>query len=155
MMGYNCLFQNLRNISHSILVQFLSGFFSILYFMVHPYSTIDTNATWKKSFIILSDISNFHMIDNHSIAIHTFPSCILTSLSVDEILLLKYVNLSTNFRRLPFRMWMAPSRSKHAFRSVCVHVEANASCWLIPAMQQRFGLDRCCEHLDEVSNRGF
>ena len=68
--------------------------------VVYPYSSIDTATAWKKSYFILSD---FHMIDNQSIAVHTFTKHILTSLLVDEILLPRYVSLSTNFRDLPLR----------------------------------------------------
>ena len=39
--------------------------------VVHPYSSIDTAAAWKKSFFILSDRSDFHMIDRLAIADHT------------------------------------------------------------------------------------
>ena len=35
---------------------------------------------------------DFNMVDNLSIAGHVFSICILTSLSVDEILLLRYIN---------------------------------------------------------------
>ena len=42
------------------------------------------------------------MIDNLSIAIHALLMRMLTSLSVDEILLLRYVNWSSYFRGLPF-----------------------------------------------------
>ena len=48
-------------------------------------------------------------------AVHTFTRHMLTSLSVDEILLLWYVNLSTNFRGLPLKMEMAPSLLKHMY----------------------------------------
>ena len=40
------------------------------------------------------------MIDSLSVAVHALPMCMLTSLSVDEILLLRYMNRSTNFRCL-------------------------------------------------------
>ena len=40
------------------------------------------------------------MIDNLSIIVHTFAMRILTSLSIDEIFLPKYVKLSTNSRGL-------------------------------------------------------
>ena len=62
-----CCFQNLFNISHSILVQFLFCFFSICLISIHvviPYSRVDTTATWKKLHLILSYKSDFHMIDN-------------------------------------------------------------------------------------------
>ena len=42
------------------------------------------------------------MIDNLSITVHAFARCILMSLSVDETLLPRYANLSTNFREQPF-----------------------------------------------------
>ena len=47
------------------------------------------------------------MIDNLSVAFHTFAKRILTSLSFDKILLPRYVNWSTNFRDLPFKMEIA------------------------------------------------
>ena len=46
-------------------------------------------------------------------AVHTFSLHILTSLSVDEILLPRYVNCSTNFRGLPLKMKIAPSCLNH------------------------------------------
>ena len=77
-------------------------------YMVHPYTTTDTTTAF-----ILSNRSDFHMVDSHSIAVHTFTRCILTSLSVDEIFLLRYVSLSTNFRGQLLRVEMAPLHSKH------------------------------------------
>ena len=53
------------------------------------------------------------MIDNLLIVVHAFTGHMLTLLSVDEILLLRYVNLSTNFRDLPFRVEMAPFHLKY------------------------------------------
>ena len=55
--------------------------------------------------------SDFSMIDYLSIAVHSFPMHILTSLSVDEISLPRYVNCSTNVRM--FNVEIAPSFSKH------------------------------------------
>ena len=60
---YNCLFvgccfQDLLNITHSILVQFSSSFFSIFFvsiYVVYPYNRIDTTAAWKKLHFILWD----------------------------------------------------------------------------------------------------
>ena len=60
-----------------------------------------------------SERSDFHMIDNVSVALHNFAWRILTSLSVDEILLPRHVNWSTNFKNLPFKDEMAPSHLKH------------------------------------------
>ena len=47
-----------------------------------------------------------------SIVFHVLASCMLTPLSVDEILLLRYVNWSTNFRCLSLRVEMAASYVK-------------------------------------------
>ena len=82
---YTCCFigyciQDLFNIARSILVQFLSSFFSIRLVsvhVVHPYSRIDTNTAWKKLRFIFSDKFDFHIIDN-------LASRILMSFSVDE-----------------------------------------------------------------------
>ena len=52
---------------------------------------------WKKLHFILSVRSDFHMIDSLLIAVHAFVSCVSMSFSVDEILLSRYVNLSTSF----------------------------------------------------------
>ena len=60
--------------------------------MVHSYNSIDTVTAWKKYNFILSERSDFYMIDNLSIALYTFTKRILTSLLVDEILLPKHMN---------------------------------------------------------------
>ena len=72
---------------------------------VHLYISIDTATTWNKSHFILLDRPDFHMITWH----------ILTSLSIDERLLLKYINLSTNFRGLPLRVELTPSHLKYMY----------------------------------------
>ena len=77
--------------------------------MVHPYSSIDTATAWKN--FILSD--NFSIIDSLSIAVNAFSRRMLTSLSVDEILLLRYVNLFTNFRGLLLKVAIALFPFKH------------------------------------------
>ena len=76
---------------------------------------MDTGTAWKKSHFILSNWSNFHITDNLSIVFHAFTSHMLTSLSVDEILLPRYENWSTNFRGLPLRVEMAPSCLKYKY----------------------------------------
>ena len=100
-----CCFQDLFNIAGSILVQLLSSFFSICLVgikVVHPYSSMDMTAAWKKLRCILSDRFDFHMTNSLSIAVHAFASCILLTFSVDETLLSTKVNLSTSFREPPF-----------------------------------------------------
>ena len=75
-----CCFEDL--FCSSILVQFLSSFFSICLasvHVVHPYSRIDTIAAWKKLSFILSDRFDFHVIDNLSIASHAFAIDIIFS----------------------------------------------------------------------------
>ena len=56
---------------------------------------------------ILSERSDFHIIDCLSIAFYAFAWPMLTSLAVDEKLLPRYVNWSTNFRGLPLKVGMA------------------------------------------------
>ena len=53
------------------------------------------------------------MTKNLPMVLHAFPKFLLTSLSVDEILLLRYVNCSTNFRGLPLRVERVPFCLKH------------------------------------------
>ena len=79
-----CCFQDLFNITRRILVQVSSDSFSIRLVrvqVVHPYSSIDTTAPWKKLRFILSDESDFHLISNLTTAVHAL-----------------LVALSTNFR---------------------------------------------------------
>ena len=75
---------------------------------MHPYSSIDPTAAWKKLCFILSDRSDFHMTDRLSIAVHAFASRVSMPVSVDKRLLLRKANLSTSFRDLPFRVEMSP-----------------------------------------------
>ena len=109
-----CCFQDLLKIVHSNPVSFLSDFFS-MYFVcihvVHPYSNIDTATTWKKHIFFSSSWSDLHIVYNLSIAFHSSAKRILTSLSVDEMLLLRYVN----FRVLSLRLEMAPFCLKHIY----------------------------------------
>ena len=48
----------------------------------------------KKSCFILLDSPDFHMIDNLSIAVHAFARGMLISISVDEMLLTRYVDVN-------------------------------------------------------------
>ena len=84
-------------------------------YVVHPYSRIDTTDAWKKLRFILSYRWDFHMIDNLSIAVNAFASRILMLFSIDETLLLGYVNLSADFREPPFKVEMSPSWLKHKY----------------------------------------
>ena len=136
-----CCFQGLFNIARSILSQLPSSCFSIRFVsvhVVHPYWNIDTTGSWRKWRFILSDMPVFHVIDNQSIVVLAFPRSNLILLSVDETLLPKYVNMSTNYREK-----MSPSWLKRIY-SVLLHSHvANATCCLLQTMQQGFGLGRC------------
>ena len=67
-----CCFRDLFNIARCILVQFSVSFFSMHFIsvhVVHPYSSIDTSAAWKKFRFILLVITieslfnlNWHLI---------------------------------------------------------------------------------------------
>ena len=50
---------------------------SVSVHVVHPYSSIDTTAAWKKLRFILSVRSDFHMTDCLSIAVHAFAGRVL------------------------------------------------------------------------------
>ena len=62
--------------------------------VVHPYSSIDVTAAWKKLRFILSVRSDFHIVDSLLIAVHAFVNLVSMSFSVDSTLLPRYVNLS-------------------------------------------------------------
>ena len=82
--------QDLFNIARSILVLLPSSFFSSRFIsvqVVHLYSSINTTTAWQKLRFILSVRSDFHMIDNLSIAFYAFVSRVSMSFSVDETLL--------------------------------------------------------------------
>ena len=105
-----CCFQDLFNMAPNLFAQLPTSFFSIRFVsidVVHPCSSVDTTAAWKKSRFILSDNSDFHTIDSLSIAVNALSRCILISLSGDETLLLRYVNLFSNSREQPFRVEMS------------------------------------------------
>ena len=69
------------------------------------------------------------MINHQSVASHVFPMCKLTVFSVDEILLLKYVNSSTIFCGLPLKVETA------LFCLKCMNIEANTTYCLLQAMK--------------------
>ena len=92
------------------------AFFSMNFagiYVVYPFSSTDKAKAWKKSLFILSERLDFHMIDNLLIAIHIFTWHMLTSLSVDEILLPSNVNFCFNFKYPLLKRKMAPSCLKH------------------------------------------
>ena len=132
-----CCFQNLFNIARGILVQFLSSFSQytqVIVHVVHLYSRNEITVAWEILRFLISDWSNFHIIDNLSIAVHAFARRILMSFSVDETLVPSQVNLSTNFKELPLRVEMSPFWLKHILHFVGIHMEANASYCLLQAV---------------------
>ena len=95
-------------------VEFPSSLFPMCFESVHgmhPYSSMDT--AWKKSSFILSDRLDLHIIRSLFITVHALTRCMLKLLSVDVILLPRYVNRSSNFRGLPLKVDMHLSCLKH------------------------------------------
>ena len=79
------------------------------------------------------------MTDNLSIAVHAFARCMLTSFSEDEILLLRYVNLSTNFRSQSLKVDMDPACLKH-MNSVLYYPLSRGQCFLLLASGYAVGI---------------
>ena len=97
-------------------MKFQSSFFFKCFIkiqVVQPYNSTDiaTATAWKNSHFILSE--RLYMVINQSIAVHGISMLQLTLLSVDEILLLRYMNWSTDFRGLSFNKEMPSSCLKH------------------------------------------
>ena len=98
-----CCFHDLFRTACSILVQLPSNLFSRRFVrvqVVQPYNRTDITTAWKNCHFNLSVRSDFHMTDNLFVADHAFPIRVLTSLSVDEILLPRYVNCSTGLLKI-------------------------------------------------------
>ena len=74
--------------------------------VVHSYNSMNTANAWKKSRFILLDRPDLYMINNLLIAVLAFARKILTSLSVDEMMLLIYKNCSTGFKGQPLKVKM-------------------------------------------------
>ena len=54
---------------------------------MHPYSSMDATAAWKKLRFILSVRSDFRIIDSLLIAVHAFVNLVSMSFLVDAMLL--------------------------------------------------------------------
>ena len=83
--------------------------------LVHYDSVISrfnhfTTIQLGRNTVIFYQRSDFNMVDNLSIAVHTFTNCML---SVEKILLTMYLNGSTNFRGMQLEVEMIPSCLKH------------------------------------------
>ena len=92
----------------------------------------------KKSRFILPEGLDFHIINNLSILVYAYTRTVLTSLSVDKILLPRYVKKSTKFTGLLHRMEMAVFCLELIYCFISIHVEANAFHCLLKAMQKGF-----------------
>ena len=104
-----CCFHDL--FARSILVHLPSSLFSMRLVrvqVVQTYSSTDMTTVWKNCRFSLSVRSDFHITDNLFVADHAFLIRVLISLSVDEILLPRYVSCSTGFRGLPSIVEMSP-----------------------------------------------
>ena len=131
----------------SILVQLPLSFFSmrlISVHVVHPFSNMDTTATWKKLRFILSYKSGFHMTDSLSIADPAFASRVLTSFSVDASRGDKFVHLFQGATFLVamafvwFCFWL-----KCIYYFFRIYMKAYTTCCFFQTMQQEFGLGGC------------
>ena len=101
--------------------------------VVHPYSSMDTATALRKTRFMLSDRLDFHIIESLSIAFHAFTKRMLTSLSVDERLLPRYMNWSTNFNgHLEWRCLLFCLERINCF--ISIHVESNVSRCLLQTM---------------------
>ena len=94
-----------------------------IYTVVFPWTKLG-----KKSHLILSKWSDFHMINNLSTRVYVFTRCMVTSLFVDKILLLRYMNWPTDLRGLSFKMEMAPFGLRHMNCFIGIYIEVSASC---------------------------
>ena len=93
-----CCFLDLFKTIRDILLWNWSSFFSVRFISsreVHLYNSIDTATASKKPSFVLSERSDFQRQSVFSSV--WLPMRMLTSLSVDEMLLPGYVNWSTNF----------------------------------------------------------
>ena len=103
-----------------------------------------TQPQFKKNYLILSKTSPLQMIDSLLIAVQVFSRSKLISLSLDEILLPRYVNWFTYFRGIPFRAKIAPFLFKtRELRFIRIPIEVNASRCLLYVIQSRICSGSC------------
>ena len=73
-----------------------------------PEAMNDREKWRERVSFVLSVRSDFHIIDSLLIAVHAFVNLVSMSLSVDETLFPREVNLSTSLRGVPSRVEMSP-----------------------------------------------
>ena len=123
-----CCFHHLFKTVRNILVYFPFRFFSMRFMSVHVMHPNGHNL--EESRLILSDRLDFHWIDSLFLVFLAFARRMLTSLSVDGMLLLRYWNWCTNFRVLSLKVKITSFLFKtHVLYFTGIHVEANASCY--------------------------
>ena len=71
--------------------------------VVQSYSITDTTSASNISRFILSEKSDFSMVNKMAITVYIFSMHVGTTLTVDEILQPTYMNCFTDFWGLPFR----------------------------------------------------
>ena len=124
--------------------EFQSSFFFSNHFVtvqvVQLYCITDITTAYNNSHF-LSERSDFYLVVKLSIAVHVLSTRMLTSPSVDKILLLSYINWYANFRDLPFNQETVPSWLKYMnFVLSELTSRPNESCYLLHIMQHRFAL---------------
>ena len=131
-----CCFRKLFKTADNILVLLPSCLFFMYFLSLCVLSTccmdivVWASLQFGRNLVLFYKINQLiHII--HNIAFHVFVRLLLTSLLVDEILLLWYVNWSTNFRGLLLRVEVAFLFKRHEFCFICVNLEANASYCLL------------------------
>ena len=107
---YSCCFERccFQDLFKQLLVSLCSFHpnFSPVVQVVQSYSSTDKATAWKNSCFILSERLDFHLVNNNlSIAIHTLHIHMLTSLSVDEMLLPRHGNSLLISEACHLRRW--------------------------------------------------
>ena len=106
---WGCCSEDLFKTEHRILVYLSFSFFSKRFVRVREvqaYSSIDTTTAWKK--IPFYSIRKIRFLyDRQPLTVYTFSMRILTPLSVDEILLPRYVNCRL-ISKACYLMWRWP-----------------------------------------------
>ena len=91
-----------------------SSFFSsrfVSVHVVHPYSSIDVTAAWKKLRFILSVRSDFHIIDSLLIAVHAFVNLVSMSLYIYKYIHI-HININTHICTHIHAHWCTPHSLK-------------------------------------------
>ena len=107
--------------------------------MVQPYSDADMAISWKNYCLILSNISDFHIVINVNNTSYFTNAYVDIAFSRWDITTEVY-----EFQKLAIQ-WEDGTISikTHGLSFILVHAETNTSCCLFQAMQQIFGLSGC------------